>query len=56
MKVIAKVVIGTILNEKCIEPVMLAQSEERPPHEREVVGSIPGRVIPKTFKMGPSAI
>ena len=28
---------------------------ERPPHEREVVGSIPGRVIPKTSKMGPSA-
>ena len=26
---------------------MLAQSVERLPHNREVVGSIPGRVIPK---------
>ena len=29
---------------------MLAQSVERPPHNREVVGSIPGRVIPKDIK------
>ena len=29
---------------------MLAQSVERPPHNREVVGSIPGRVIPKDVK------
>ena len=26
---------------------MLAQSVERPPHNRDVVGSNPGRVIPK---------
>ena len=30
------------------EPGMVAQWLERPPHEWEVVGSIPGRVIPKT--------
>ena len=29
---------------------VLAQSVERPPHNREVVGSIPGRVIPKDVK------
>ena len=29
----------------------VAQLLERPVCEREVVGSIPGRVIPKTFKM-----
>ena len=29
---------------------LLAQSVERPPHNREVVGSIPGRVIPKDVK------
>ena len=28
---------------------------ERPPHDREVVGSNPCRVIPKTLKMGPTA-
>ena len=30
--------------------MVLAQSVERPPHNREVVGSIPGRVIPKDVK------
>ena len=29
---------------------MLAQSVERPPHNREVVGLNPGRVIPKDVK------
>ena len=29
---------------------VLAQSVERPPHNREVVGSIPGRVIPTDVK------
>ena len=29
---------------------VLAQSVERPPHNREVVGSNPGRVIPKDVK------
>ena len=29
---------------------MLAQSVERPPHNREVVGSNPGRVIPEDVK------
>ena len=32
--------------DRCV----LAQSVERPPHNREVVGSIPGRVIPKDVK------
>ena len=31
---------------------MVAQWLERPPHEREVVGSNPGRVIPKTYNNG----
>ena len=29
---------------------VLAQLVERPPHNQEVVGSIPGRVIPKDVK------
>ena len=36
----------TIQQYRCV----LAQSVERPPHNREVVGSIPGRVIPKDVK------
>ena len=36
----------TYINTECV----LAQSVERPPHNREVVGSIPGRVIPKDVK------
>ena len=32
------------------DPGVLAQSVERPPHNREVVGSNPGRVIPKDVK------
>ena len=35
-----------ITDNRCV----LAQSVERPPHNREVVGSIPGRVIPKDVK------
>ena len=34
------------MSNRCV----LAQSVERPPHNREVVGSIPGRVIPKDVK------
>ncbi len=33
----------------------VAQRLERLPHDREVVGSNPGRVIPKTLKMVPAA-
>ena len=33
-------------------PGTVAQWLERPPHEREVVGSNPGRVIPKTYNNG----
>ena len=33
-------------------PGMVAQWLERPPHEQEVVGSNPGRVIPKTYNNG----
>ena len=36
----------TIQQYRCV----LAQAVERPPHNREVVGSIPGRVIPKDVK------
>ena len=36
-----------------VRPVPLAQMVERPLREREVVGSIPGRAIPKAFKMVP---
>ena len=39
------------LNDCCFDMcVVLAQSVERLPHNREVVGSIPGRVIPKDVK------
>ena len=36
--------------EYCTYRCVSAQSVERPPHNREVVGSIPGRVIPKDVK------
>ena len=36
-------------------PVPIAQMVERPLREREVVGSIPGRAIPKILKMVPVA-
>ena len=36
-------------------PVPIAQMVERPLWEREVVGSIPGRAIPKALKMVPVA-
>ena len=35
--------------------VPIAQMVERPLREREVVGSIPGRAIPKALKMAPVA-
>ena len=38
------------------QPVPIAQMVERPLWEREVVGSIPGRAIPKALKMVPVAI
>ena len=38
-----------------LTPVPIAQMEERPLREREVVGSIPGRAIPKALKMVPVA-
>ena len=38
------------LEWKTVRRHALAQSVERPPHNREVVGSIPGRVIPKDVK------
>ena len=50
---------GPIVESECLEAInlmslnvrcVLAQSVERPPHNREVVGSIPGRVIPKDVK------
>ena len=34
---------------------VMAQWLERPPHDREVAGSNPGLVIPKTLKMVPTA-
>ena len=37
-------------------PVPIAQMVERPLREREVLGSIPGRTIPKALKMVPVAI
>ena len=36
-------------------PVPIAQWLERPLRKREVAGSNPGRVIPKTLKMVPVA-
>ena len=38
-----------------IKPVPIAQMVERPLRERDVVGSIPGRAIPKALKMVPVA-
>ena len=38
-----------------MSPVPIAQMVERPLREREVVGSIPGRAIPKVLKMIPVA-
>ena len=38
------------MQKMCFCLCVLAQSVERPPHNREVVGSIPGRVIPKDVK------
>ena len=38
-----------------MKPVLIAQMVERPLREREVVGSIPGRAIPKALKMVPVA-
>ena len=37
------------------QPVPTAQVVERPPREREVAGSKPGRAIPKALKMVPVA-
>ena len=43
--------------EKCelVVPVPISQMVERPLREREVVGSNPGRAIPKALKMVPVA-
>ena len=35
----------------CIQPLVMAQLVERPPHNRKVDGSSHGRVTPKTLKM-----
>ena len=43
---------GLLRCTKSLYRCVLAQSVERPPHNREVVGSIPGRVIPKDVKGG----
>ena len=44
-------VFGNILVIKVTLTGVMAQWLERLPHNRKVVGSSPGRVIPKTFKM-----
>ena len=40
------------MGEKVSIQGMVAQWLERPPNEQEVVGSNPGRVIPKTYNNG----
>ena len=47
---ICVLVIDFTLTGTQVYRMVLAQSVERPPHNREVVGSIPGRVIPKDVK------
>ena len=42
--------------QKCIFDGAVAQLLEHPVCVREVVGSIPGRVIPKTFKIALAAL
>ena len=46
---------GTLIFSIFSRPVQIAQMVEHPLREREVVGSIPGRAIPKALKMVPVA-
>ena len=49
-KNVAVIVCCDCVHIVAINRCVLAPSVERPPHNREVVGSIPGRVIPKDVK------
>ena len=44
-----------VFSRRSSKPVPIAQMVERPLREREVVGSNPGRAIPKALKMVPVA-
>ena len=44
-----------LVETSLLDRVPIAQMVERPLREREVVGSIPGRAIPKALKMVPVA-
>ena len=50
-----KVLYGELQEGKLSQPVPIAQMVERPLREREVMGSIPSRAIPKALKMVPVA-